>query len=189
MRTTRLSESANLREMKALPRVAVVDDADHFVRWAERPEVHRDRLVHRSVHILVVDSVGRLVIQLRHRDKLTYPLHWDISCSGHVEEPDYLRGPDDDLDLVYEGCAGRELEEELGIRAELTYLAHFGPEPGVHYEQIHLFRASSDGPFTAQAEEIEALRSVTPAELDAITEPCTGSLRQITSIARARGWW
>ena len=175
--------------MTGLPRVAVVDDHDRFVRWAERAEIHRDRLVHRSIHILVVDSRGRLVLQLRHRDKLTYPGHWDISCSGHVEEPDYLGGPDDDLDRVYEGCAQRELEEELGIRADLTFLAHFGPQPGVHYEQIHLYRATSDGPFTAQAEEIEALRSVTPAELDALSEPCTDSLREITNVARARGWW
>lgn len=172
-----------------LPRVAVVDDADRFVRWAERAEIHRDRSVHRSIHVLVVDAQNRLVIQLRHRDKLTYPRHWDISCSGHVEEPDYLAGPDDDLDRVYLGCAERELLEELGVRAPLTFLAHFGPEPGVHYEQIHLYRATSDGPFTAQEDEIEALRRVTPGELDALAEPCTGSLRQIAAVARERGWW
>jgi len=180
-------------------RVAVVDEADRFVRWADRKEVHRDRLLHRSVHVIVLDAQNRLVIQLRHRDKLTYAHHWDISCSGHVEEPDYPRAPDGsmiglnpgpELDRVYEACAARELEEELGVRAPLTYLGYFGPEPGVHYEQIHLYSARSDGPYTAQAEEIEALRAVTPEELDALTDhPVTGSLRLLANVARKRGWW
>jgi isopentenyldiphosphate isomerase len=184
------------------PRVAVVDENDRFVRWTDRTEIHRLRLIHRSIHVLVVDSRGRLVIQLRHRDKLTYAHHWDISCSGHVEEPDYLVGPDgiarpdDDLDRVYATCAARELEEELGVRAPLAALGHFLPERGVHYEQIRLFLARSDGPFTAQPEEIEDLRFVTHAELDALCgdashreHPVTGSLRLLANVARERGWW
>jgi isopentenyldiphosphate isomerase len=177
-------------------RVAVVDDADRFVRWTDRAELAREHLLHRSVHVLVIDSRGRLVIQLRHRDKLTYAHHWDISCSGHVEEPDYVRGvdgvarPDDDLDRVYHTCAERELEEELGVRAPLTELGHFGPAPGVHCEQIRLFLARSDGPFVAEPEEIEELRLVTAAELSALTDyPVTGSLRLLAGIAQRRGWW
>ena len=175
-------------------RVAVVDDKDRFVRWEDRRAVHRDKLVHRSIHVMVFDASRRLVIQRRHRDKLTYASHWDISCSGHVDEEDYARGPDDDLDAVYARCAERELEEELGIpgaRARLVFSGHFGPVRDVHYEQIHLYRTTSDGPFTPQADEIEELRSITPQELEALLlhDRCTGTLAMFGRLARQRGWW
>jgi ribosome-binding ATPase YchF (GTP1/OBG family) len=78
--------------------VAVVDAADHFLRWENRWTVHEQRLVHRSVHIALFRPDGNLVIQRRHRDKQTYPSHWDISASGHVARADYLAGPDEHLE-------------------------------------------------------------------------------------------
>jgi 16S rRNA (adenine1518-N6/adenine1519-N6)-dimethyltransferase len=180
-------------------RVAVVDDRDRFLRWEERAVVHREQLLHRSVHVLVFTSARpnadapppRLVIQKRHQDKLTFAGHWDVSCSGHVDEEDYPRGPDDELDRVYAVCARREIEEELGIAPELTFVGHFGPVPGVHYEQIHLYRGTSDGPFVPQAEEIEELRSVTRTELEGLLarEPHTATLAIFARLAHSRGWW
>src|SRR4051812_25907296 len=174
------------------PRVAVVDDQDHFVRWEDRRVVHRDRLVHRSIHVLLFDSRGRLVVQRRKDDKLTFAGHWDLSCSGHVEEPDYVAGPDDRLDTVYACCAARELEEELGVHAPLEDLGRFGPEPDVHYEQIALYRARHDGPYVAQPEEVAEIRAVTGDEYDALVAsgaPCTPTLRWFVDLARKRRWW
>lgn len=157
-------------------RIAVVDGSDRFLRWEERRAVHERRLVHRSIHVVLFDSRGRLLLQRRHRDKQTYPGHWDLSCSGHVEESDYPGGPDDDLDRVYADVARREVQEELGVEVDLTEVGHFGPTAGVHYEQVRLFRGTSDGPFTAQADEVEDLRHVTRAELASV-EPQTETLR------------
>jgi isopentenyldiphosphate isomerase len=157
-------------------RIAVVDGSDRFVSWEERKAVHERRLVHRSIHVVLFDSRGRLLLQRRHRGKQTYPGHWDLSCSGHVEESDYPGGPDDDLDRVYADVARREVLEELGVEVDLTQVGHFGPTEGVHYEQIRLFRGTSDGPFTAQADEVEELRHVTRAELASV-EPQTSTLR------------
>jgi isopentenyl-diphosphate delta-isomerase len=168
-------------------RIAVVDDANRFVRWEDRDAIHRRELVHRSVRVLVFDSAGRLLIQRRHRAKQTYPGHWDVSVAGHVEETDYTAGPDDDLDAVYAAVAARELREELGVPAEVELLARLGPEPGVHHEQIHLFSATSDGPFTPQPEEIEELRPVTKqglASLLASGEPVTPTLRWLAARGR-----
>lgn len=150
-------------------RIAVVDEHNRFVRWEERRTIHEQRLVHRSVHVLVFDTGGRLLIQKRHRDKQTYPGHWDGSVAGHVEESDYLTGPDETLDQVYRDVAEREVEEELGVTAAaLTELAHLPPEPGIHYEHIRLYRATHDGPFTIQDTEVEDIRFVTPAEYRAL---------------------
>src|SRR5258708_4924403 len=148
-------------------RIAVVDAANRFVRWTDRAEVHAHRLPHRSVQILLFDPAGRLVVQQRHPGKLTYPGCWDLSASGHVEEEDYLGGPDDDLDAVYDAVARRELMEELGVDAALEPLCAFGPEPGVHYEQMRVYRGRSDGPFRLQPDEVSAVARGTPTELEA----------------------
>lgn len=175
-------------------RIAVVDLADRFVRWEERRAVHDQRLVHRSIHVLLFDSRGRLLLQRRHRAKQTYPGHWDLSCSGHVEESDYgPGGPDHDLDRVYADVARREVEEELGVRARLEPVGHFGPTDDVHYEQIRLFTGRSDGPFTAQADEVEELRHVSRAEFEfmdaAGEEPMTATLRWFARRAKPLGVW
>jgi isopentenyldiphosphate isomerase len=178
--------------MSAGQRIAVVDLDDRFLRWEERHTIHVERLVHRSIHVLVFDSEGRLLIQRRHRDKQTYPSHWDDSCAGHVEEPDYTGGPDEDLDAVYQAVARRELEEELGIKPEISLLGHFPPIADVHYEQLRLFRADSDGPFVLQPEEVEEVRRVTCPELEAMIaggEAVTDALRYFSSWARAQGHW
>lgn len=148
--------------------IAVVDHDNRFVRWASKVEVHRDRLPHRSVHTLVFDASGRLVVQQRHSEKLTYASHWDLSCCGHVERDDYPQGPDDQLDEVYLEVAHRELTEELGVDAHLTLLGRFAPEEGLHYEHFHLFEGAHDGPYTLQVEEVQAIRRLTPAEFDAM---------------------
>jgi isopentenyldiphosphate isomerase len=170
-------------------RIAVVDADNRFVRWTDKAEIHRARLVHRSVHVLLLDSRGRLVVQKRHAEKLTDPGRWDLSVAGHVEEDDYPGGPDDDLDAVYDAVARREVLEELGVAPVLDRLGRFSPEPGVHYEQIMLYRGTSDGPFRLQAEEVAAIRHVTPAELDALiaSEPSTATLGWFSAWARGAG--
>lgn len=146
-------------------RIAVVDAANRFVRWEARRSIHEQRLVHRSIHVLLFDTQGRLLIQRRHHTKQTYPRFWDISCAGHVEESDYLAGPDDRLDEVYANVAARELEEELGVKAPLTLLGRFPPKAGVHYENIALYRAVSDGPYVLQPDEVEEHRLLARADV------------------------
>lgn len=146
--------------------IAIVDTHNRFIRWTDKAETHRERLPHRTVHTLILDSQGQMILQQRHPEKLTYALFWDMACCGHVERPDYPGGPDERLDEVYEGVAHRELEEELGVDTELLCLGHFGPEPGVHYEQLRLYLGHSDGPFTIQTEEVEQIARVTPARYD-----------------------
>jgi len=163
-----------------MARVAVVDLQDRFVRWTDRVEIHRLRLPHRSANVLLFDSRGRLLLQRRDDTKATDPGVWDLSSSGHVEEDDYLGGPDERLDEVYLGAARRELLEELGVTAALVPVGHFPPEPGVHYEQLRLFRGVSDGPFVLQPGEVSAIVHVTRDELAerlAGSEPHTGALR------------
>jgi isopentenyldiphosphate isomerase len=168
-------------------RIAVVTADDRFVRWTDREQVHAGRLLHRSVHVVIHDRAGRLVLQRRHPGKLTNPDLWDISVSGHVEEEDYPAGPDERLDEVYARVARRETREELGIDADLRLVAYPLPlEPSVHYELIALFRGVHDGPYVAQPEEVTEVRAVDAAGLARLlaSENVTPGLRW---FAR-KGW-
>lgn len=157
--------------------IAVVDGDNRFLRWEERTVVHEQRLVHRSVHIAVYDSRGRLLVQRRLPSKQTYPDHWDLSASGHVDIEDYCDGdPDTDLDAVYERAARRELEEELGLEdVVLEALGHFGPEDGRHYEQFRLYRVITDQVPVHQVSEVAELRWLDGHDITAVA-PHTDNL-------------
>ncbi|MDF2923467.1 MAG: hypothetical protein K0R57_2381 [Paenibacillaceae bacterium] len=77
---------------------------------ASRKEVHARGLWHQTFHCWILsqetDKQWSLLLQLRHKDKDTFPDMLDISCAGHL-----LAGETPD-----EGT--RELEEELGILAD-----------------------------------------------------------------------
>ena len=172
-------------------RIAVVDEDNRFLRWTSREEVHEGHLPHRSIQIALFDSEGRLVVQKRHASKATFPSHWDISCSGHVAQEDYLDGPDERLDEVYLRVAHRELKEELGIDTHLSLLGAFPPEPGVHYEHLQLFLGTHDGPYRAQEEEVEQVLAVSPEEFDDlvldISRKVTPSLVYLVHYLRKHG--
>jgi isopentenyldiphosphate isomerase len=174
-------------------RIAVVDMDNGFVRWEPRRRIHAEHLLHRSVYVLLFDRHARLLIQQRHRDKQTLPLHWDISCAGHVGEDDVAEGPGPALDRAYARAASRELAEELGVDAPLSLLGHFGPADFDCYEQIRVFRAIWAGQITLQAEEVEGARWISAAGFEALlTDPTarvTPALRHFGQLARARSWW
>lgn len=67
-------------------------------------EVHREGLWHRTVHVWIYNSKKEILLQLRAKEKPTYPDRWDISAAGHIsagEEPIT--------------SARREVKEEVGL--------------------------------------------------------------------------
>ena len=69
-----------------------------------RSQVHREGLWHKSAHIWVTNTHGRILLQRRAPDKDTHPGLWDISAAGH------LSAGDSSID-----AAVREIREELGL--------------------------------------------------------------------------
>jgi 16S rRNA (adenine1518-N6/adenine1519-N6)-dimethyltransferase len=128
----------------AAERFPVVDEEDRVLGDAPRGEVHGNNLRHRAVHILIFNSSGELFLQKRSRWKDRHPLLWDSSAAGHVEAGE-----------EYDATAVRELEEELGVTAELTRVAKLAASEQTGQEFIWLYRAQHDGPFTLAPSEIE----------------------------------
>jgi len=93
----------------------VVDEADRVIGTAPRSEVHRRKLRHRAVHILVFNARAELFIQKRSATKDNFPLCYDSSASGHLNS-----GED------YDASARREILEELGLAVPARCLTrHF----------------------------------------------------------------
>lgn len=88
--------------------LVVVDEDDQVVGQASREEIHAKGLWHRSVHVLVINGEGQVLLQQRSMKKDLNPGRWTSSASGHVDADD----------ASYQVAARREFEEELGFPAE-----------------------------------------------------------------------
>lgn len=126
----------------------VVNDRDEVTGQSTRKEVHRLRLMHRSVHALVFGRDGRVFLQKRSMLKDSSPGKWDASCSGHVDG-----GEDYDVAVV------RELGEEIGLAVTpasgLERLFKIDACVDTGWEFVWVYRLKSDGPFTLHPAEIE----------------------------------
>src|SRR2546422_10810839 len=124
----------------------VVNERDEVIGRQSRTEVHRLGLQHRAVHVLVFNSRGQVFLQKRSLTKDRQPGQWDSSASGHVDA-----GED------YDGCAVRELGEEIGL-----HLSEVPPRvfklpasPETDQEHVWVYCCQSEGQFELNSDEID----------------------------------
>src|SRR5262245_33834342 len=124
----------------------VVNERDEVIGQAPRSEVHRRKLNHRAVHVLVFNSRAELFLQKRSMIKDCFPGAWDSSASGHLD-----RGES------YDACAVREVREELGIELSETPQRLFKVDacPETGQEFVWVYECIHEGPFVLHPEEIE----------------------------------
>lgn len=67
-------------------------------------EAHEKGLIHRTVHVWILNTEGKVLIQKRAKDRRAHPGHWDISAAGHIS-----------AGQTSLEAARREVLEELGI--------------------------------------------------------------------------
>ena len=132
----------------------------------ERSLVHRDGDLHGTSHVWLVryrPSKGSadVLLQKRSADKDSFPGYYDISSAGHIPSgQDFLES------------AVRELEEELGVKAEPEELHFLFTHIGYHeqefygslfknheYSRVYLYECNlrEDG-FQLQKSEVESVR-------------------------------
>lgn len=127
----------------------VVDENDNVVGRAPRREVHAKHLLHRAVHIFILNAKGEVFLQRRSRYKDTHPGRRSSSCAGHVDAGD-----------DYDATVPRELHEELGIAPgtyatpEKLFKVAACRETGMEF--VWVYRMRHEGPFTLNAAEVEA---------------------------------
>lgn len=124
----------------------VVNDLDEVIDQKPRSQVHRLKLKHRAVHVLVYNAAGQLFLQKRSMIKDCFPGAWDSSASGHL-----------DTGETYDACSVRELREELGVApmAPMKALFKIDACPETGHEFVWIYETHHEGPFVLHPEEIE----------------------------------
>ena len=138
--------SGDVKAQREDERFDVVDADDCVLRQATRAEVHREKLWHRAVHVLVFNRAGQVFLQKRSQLKDSAPGCWDSSCSGHLDA-----GED------YDAAAMRELREEIGLEVlqpPERWLRLLACEP-TGWEFVWVYRLQHEGPFVLHPAEIE----------------------------------
>ncbi|MFT7650185.1 MAG: isopentenyldiphosphate isomerase [Candidatus Poriferisodalaceae bacterium] len=123
----------------------IFDDVGRHIGVKSRRDVHLDGDWHHVFHCQIVadrDGIATTVLQGRSMTKAAFPGLLDISAAGHLAAGET---PEDGL---------RELEEELGVRAEAAHLTSLGVrrlvddsgEGTLNRELTHVFLLRDDRP-------------------------------------------
>lgn len=99
---------------------------------------------HRSVHVVIFNSSGRLVLQKRSDTKMYMPGIWDIVGGFHS------------YGHTIEETANVEVTEEMGVKPILKYFKKwFRPDQGVFY---YVYYTVNDGPYVLDDHEVSDVK-------------------------------
>ncbi len=125
----------------------VVDECDRVVGTASREDCHARGLIHRSVHVFVVDNEGRIMLQKRSKKKDLYPGAFNSSASGHLDSRE-----------GYDEAALRELQEELpSVDCIPQRVGAFKAYFGCDRENSMLYVCRHEGPVEYDKTEIDGV--------------------------------
>ena len=93
---------------------SVVDEDDKIIGKATREEIHKKKLIHRSVMFFIFDKKGRILVTQRTKNKEFYKEYWSIGLGGHV-----LAGE------TYDEAVVREAKEEANIDEKPSFMGSF----------------------------------------------------------------
>jgi len=132
----------------------VVNAQDQVIGTCRRSEVHRQKLLHRAVHVFLFRPNGEMLIHKRSASKEEFPSVWTSSCSGHVSSGD-----------GYPETARRELLEELGIETDLRELQKFAACPETSMEFTMLYSGVWNCSVRPDSHEITDICWLTPLQI------------------------
>ncbi len=150
-----------------MSKIAVVDINDKVVSEAERDLVTEKKWIRRIVRVIVYRENGDVLLQLRSANKNIFPLTYDQTVGGHVNE-----------DEDYIDAAVRETKEEIGLvipPKKFKEIAHFYCEET--YENIFIREYNilykylyKGGNLNKSDLEVKSLDWISPAKIDELFE-------------------
>ena len=148
---------------------------DSVVGQVERDWAHTKEILHRSGIVFLTRSDGKVLLQHRSLKKKIFPDCFDSSCAFHVT-----------FGESYEQAAARELTEEIGISAPLTYLGKFSHHDPPENQMVAVFSCSSDQTLKVDENEASGASFYTREEVDNIvtSQRTTPWLRDGWKLAR-----
>ena len=111
------------------------------------------KFIHRSAHLLLENSKGKILISKRSSNKKWYPNLYAYSVSGVV------------ADETYEDCIKKEMKEKIGILVSFKILFVYKYFDKFDRSFHALFYGKSDKKITSNKKEIGEIRWLTKKEL------------------------
>ncbi|CAH6722396.1 isopentenyl-diphosphate Delta-isomerase [[Candida] jaroonii] len=107
-------------------------------------------LLHRAFSVFLFNDEGKLLLQQRADEKITFPSMWTNTCCSHPLSVKSELGPNDvfKLENAIEGAkvaAQRKLEHELGIPTDQVIIEDFNFLTRIHYKSASGDEASKWG--------------------------------------------
>ncbi len=141
----------------------VIDENDKVIGKASRDECHKKGLLHRAVHVIILNSKDEMLLQKRSMKKDLYPGRWIDAAAGHV-----------DFGETYAETAKREMMEEIGVNVKIEELFKirktWNGSGKIDNELIMVYLGKSDGPFKFNKDEVEALAFYKPKDVMKMVE-------------------
>jgi 8-oxo-dGTP pyrophosphatase MutT (NUDIX family) len=131
-----------------------VDARDRVLGVVERGEAIRRRWLHRVATSICRNRDGRFLVHRRAEELSRFPGHYDVCFGGAVG-----------VGESYEAAAARELEEELGVRAEARLLFTYLLEGRISPYWLGVHEALITGDLDPDPAEVSWLGWMTEAQL------------------------
>jgi len=143
----------------------LVDRDDNEVGFLSKADAHDGAgVLHRAFSLFLFNGDGDLLLQQRAPGKRLWGGYWSNSCCSHPRRGESMQD-----------ATSRRLFDELNFETDLEhvyyfcYEARFG-DAGSENELCHVYLGNATGAIRPNDSEIEAIRFVSPAELDAELE-------------------
>jgi hydroxymethylglutaryl-CoA reductase len=143
----------------------LVDSDDQPTGFLSKLRAHDgDGVLHRAFSLFVFNRHGEVLLQRRAADKRLWGGYWSNSCCSHPRRGEEIGE-----------AAGRRLEQELGISAELRfvykfqYQARFG-DLGSEHELCSVYVGRTEDAVTPNRTEVDDWKYVAPEQLDRLLE-------------------
>jgi isopentenyl-diphosphate delta-isomerase len=189
-------------------RCILVDESDNAIGAADKKTCHlmvniNKGLLHRAFSAFVFrPSDGRLLLQQRASEKITFPDLWTNTCCSHPLD-DYEAEKGEKNHLGVKVAASRKLDHELGIPQSQTPADHFQYLTRIHYLAPHnetwgeheidyILFLTGDVTVEANPNEVRDYKYVSKEELQVMFEDTSvGFTPWFKLIARdfLFGWW
>jgi isopentenyldiphosphate isomerase len=126
--------------------IVVVDETDNPIGKASKEDVWSRGLRHRTVHIMIENDRGDILLQHRSATKDIFPDTWDAAVGGHVDA-----GED------YIDTAKREALEELSLQdLELIVLGKYKSDETWQHHRFNRFTTVYKASLNETPQHLEA---------------------------------
>lgn len=139
--------------------VDLINNKDKVIGQAGIDYVHKKLLLHRAVHIFIINSEGKLFCRQRSFKKKIYPGYWSTSVGKHVLS-----------DHTYKQTANEALKNTLGITCKLNKIGKIKIQDNIENEITMLFVGYSSKKMKFNPDQIEDGKFLTINKIEELSK-------------------